>query len=82
MITRCFQIVFLVVAALASSSLALGCGGVTRVYEPVAQHTLRAGPDSDTDVIWVQQYDGSHVSTLLRCQNGPSGPECRAVTPQ
>jgi hypothetical protein len=68
------------VLVLGLATYAAGCGAAPRIYQPVAQHTLSTGPDADTDVIWVQQYDGQHDSTLLRCHNGPSGPECQAVS--
>jgi hypothetical protein len=27
-------------------------------YSSMASHTLRSGPDKDTDVVWVQHIDG------------------------
>jgi hypothetical protein len=48
-----------------------------RVFEPVAHHTLRSGPDTEQDVVWVQQYDNQSARTkLVRCHVEASKPKC------
>jgi hypothetical protein len=55
-----------------------------RIYEPIAQHTLKAGPEADSDVVWVQRYDSAATQTrLLRCTSTQQGPRCdEAKLPQ
>lgn len=60
---------------------ATGCAPVITRMEPVASHTLRTGPDSDTDIVWIEVYDGgSHSTKLYRCRQGATGPECQLAS--
>lgn len=53
------------------------CAQNVRVYEPIAQHTLQAGADNESDVVWVQRFDSDSGHTrLLRCTNVQTGPKC------
>lgn len=64
------------------ATLALsGCGSAGVILEPVASHTLRAAEGSETDVVWVQQFDqDTRQSTLHRCHQTASGPQCQQAT--
>jgi hypothetical protein len=54
-----------------------GCQPHTRVYEPIAQHTLKASADAETDVVWVQRFDAQAEHThLLRCTSVQGAPRC------
>lgn len=60
---------------------ATGCTPVMTVMEPVASHTLRTGPDTDIDVVWIEVYDPSARATkLYRCRQGATGPECQLAS--
>lgn len=60
---------------------ATGCAPVVVRMEPMASHTLRSGPDTDVDVVWVETYDPSARATkLYRCRQGAAGPECQLAT--
>jgi hypothetical protein len=58
-------------------SLLCGCAQNARVYEPIAQHTLKVNADTETDVVWVQRFDSNSNQThLLRCGGAPTAPKC------
>lgn len=55
---------------------ALACGCAPPI-QSVASHTLRAGPDHDTDVVWV-----TISGELYRCTGAGDRPVCvRAIGP-
>jgi len=70
------------VLLLALSLLALGgCAKDIVTLEPVANHTLHTTAGADVDVVWVSNYDtGSRRSTLYRCHQTESGPQCQAAS--
>jgi len=67
---------------IAIAMLAAGCLPARVAFVPLGSHTLRAGPDNDTDIVWLvkAQGDGNdYKETVYRCYNSAQGPVCVAA---
>ena len=66
---RVFKLMILCGVVVATGLWLSGC---VPTYAPIASHTLEAGADVETDVVWLIENDIG----VVRCGNTPEGPVC------
>ncbi len=54
----------------------VGCGA--HGYFALSSHTLRAGPETSADVVWIEDNEGA----VFRCAVAQNGPRCHRVALQ
>ena len=66
------RVIKLMVVCGVVAAMGLWLGGCVPTYSPIASHTLAAGADVETDVVWLIESD----VRVVRCGNTAQGPVC------